>query len=363
MEIYTFDARNIIIWEVIKTQFAKNHVEMHKEIIEAFQKTKEQLKKFGVTYDRFKNTLVPNKDKHDVCFIFDSHRTINPVSYGAEIFSHIAPEIMKIQNAAFFYGDILCGHSREAQIRMRAEFYNRINRADRIDFEHSRQYFAVYINNLSAKTIEIINKNLDSCVSYVGFADLTFSCFLKDVIASCIGQGFIKIGNKIFVSTPYDDMDNGHGYMPFDCDQYPVEIFGVEDIYFGSFLSYKIQRRYVDADNEDQLLGLNAVTTTPTILAGYDIEIEDKKYYYIMNEKGDSLSITGLNTMTKNELIDTLKNQINTNYIFNVKFSKEFDCLKFATLIEIYCESIRRKYLAVFQVDKEKRALRLISMY
>ncbi|WP_129127022.1 hypothetical protein [Geomonas oryzae] len=363
MEIYTFDARNIIVWNVIKSSFEMNPVEMHKEIIDAFEQTKEQLKKTGVSYDKFKNVLVPNKDKHEACFIFDSQRTVNSVSYGTEIFNHILPEIMKIQNAAVFYGDILCGHSRDVQIRMCTEFYNKINRTDRINFQHSRQYFAVYVNNLSARNIQIIDKSLENCVSYVGFADLTFSCFLKDVVASCIGQGFIKIGNKIFVSTPFDDIDNGHGYIPFDCDQYPVDIFGVEDIYFGSFLSYKIQRRYVDSDNEDQFWGLNAVTTTPTILAGYDIEIEDNKYDYLMQKKGGSLSITGLNAMTKNELIKVLKSQINTNYIFNISFSKEFDCLKFATLVEIYCGKIRRKYLAAFQVKKEKKTLRLISMY
>ena len=363
MEIYTFDARNNVTWNVIKGYFSLDNTTMHKEISDALENLKDILKNNNLEYSSFKNVLIPLQDKMDVFFVYDSEKTVNKSCYGYEILDSIIPELMNIEKVSVFYGDIIGGNTRESQLRIKKELQKSIPNYDFTDYQYSNQYFVVYLTNITKKMKTEIDIKQIKCQSYIGCIDMSFSCYLKNVLSMCIGVRFIKIKNKICVPTPLDDMVHPRVYLHFDCSELDYEFIGIEETLFSSFLSYKIERSYFEFDNEDQLLALNAIIPDPVVLSNYEIEIDDKKLEYLRNKKKGTLQITRLDELSKENLIVLLQHKINTNYIFNISFNNSYNCLKFATLIEIRNDNNQRKYLAAFEINIPKKRLRLISMY
>jgi hypothetical protein len=363
MEIYTFNARSIVTWNVIKDYFSLDNIAMYREINSALESLKGILNDNDLNYSDFKNTLIPSQDKKDICFIFDSEKTVNTSSYGYEILDSIIPDIMKIEKVSVLYGDIIGGRKRESQLLIRQQLKENIPGYNPNEFHYSNQYFVVYLNNITEKIKNEIDLSQRKCRSYIGYIDMTFPCYLKNVLSVCIGVMFIKVKNSICVPTPEDDINNPKGYVHFNCSGLKYKFIGIEDTLFSTFLSYKLERSYFDFDNEDQFLSLNSVYKDPIVISDYKIEIDDRKLEYIRSEKKGSLKITGLNTLPKEQLIKLLQFNINTNYIFNMNFNEDFNCLKFATYIAISNGKIKRKYLTVFEINVQRKSLRLISLY
>ncbi len=85
MKVYTFDTRNLIIWDMLKNHLKLDNDQISNEIKGVFRPMVERLKEIGVPYEKLKNVLTPQTDKMEVCFIFDSMRIENTI-YGSAIF-------------------------------------------------------------------------------------------------------------------------------------------------------------------------------------------------------------------------------------------------------------------------------------
>lgn len=348
---------------MLDDHFHIGNIAMYREINSQFAILNERLNEMGILYNNLKNILIPNIKKQDICYIFDSLLAENKTFYGLEIFNAIIPEILSIENVAVFYGDITGSDSVECQRQIKTELINLVNSQVDKSFRHSTQYFAVYLNNLTKSQAAKIDESMKKLACYIGSVDLSYSCYLKDVIACSIGQKFIKTGKIILLPTPYDDQNNPNGYCPIDFNKYQVKVFGIDEILFGSFLCYKIERSYNIYDHKDQLFSLNAVCESPEIISTFNILIEDEKFNYLLTKKQGSMESTGLGSITKNEFINLIRTKINTNYLFNINYSENFNCLKFATIIEIKVKEKSKRYIAVFEVLNENKTIRLISMY
>lgn len=75
MELFTFDTRNNIFWNVIQDYFKMDDKKMHEEICTQFNTVCKILNNKEIEYCDLKNILVPSKDKLDICFVFDSLKT------------------------------------------------------------------------------------------------------------------------------------------------------------------------------------------------------------------------------------------------------------------------------------------------
>jgi len=363
MEIFTFNARNNILWDCIQDSFKLDEQIMYQEIVYYFDIVCKQLQKNGIQYNELKNILVPAHDKLDICFIFDSTKTLNEVCYGNEVLNSMLPEILKIEKVAVFCGDIIGGDSKEAQQNIKISLQRHLPHVNFDNYGLSNQYYVIYLNNINEITKNNIDISMKHTPSYVGYIDMTFSSFLKDVISFSVVQNFFKFKNKICISTPMYEYTDPKLYFSFDFSKYNINIIQIEDVYYDSFLTYKIERSYYDFDNRDQKFSFNAVIQTPDIISDYKIIIEDAKLGYLKEKKLGSLKVVGIDLLTKEDLIKTLQAKINTNYVFNMQFSSNFNCLKFATLIEISNGLKKKKYLVVFEVKREEKELRLITMY
>lgn len=366
MKIFSFDTRNCMLWKSVQDYLNLDDRDCYDIINAEFENTKLLLKENKINYDDLRNILTPSNDRQEVCFVFDSMKTKNKSCYGIEILNYICPEILKLEKTAVFYGDIICGTPSEDQSKIKPLLQNYFPNEDFSNFVIANQYFVVYINNVTTQMILNIDRSQKINPSYIGFIDMTYSSFLKNILSNCIGQQFFKIKNKICVSVPEDD-NNPDGYVLFDFKKYDFSLVGIRDYLYSSFLSYKIQRSYFDFDNSDQKFSLNTVIESPEIISNYDIKIDDDKFYkYLHSDKKlGALKIAGLDTLSKEDLIKYIRYQINSNYIFNIEinFYNENPCIKFATILESCYESKRKRYILVFEMLKDTKELRLITMY
>ncbi len=366
MKIFSFDTRNCILWDCVTDYLNLDEKSCYDIINTEFEKTKFLLKANKINYDDLRNILIPSNDRQEVCFVFDSMKTKNESCYGIEILSYICPELLKLEKTAVFYGDIICGTPSEDQSKIKPLLQKYFPNENFSKFVMANQYFVVYVNNLTTEMILNIDNSQTINPSYIGFIDMTYSSSLKNILSSCIGQQFFKIKNNICVSVPEDD-NNPDGYVLFDFKKHGFKLVGITDYLYSSFLSYKIQRSYFDFDNRDQKFSLNTILESPEIISKYNITIDDDKFYKYLHgdKKLGALKITGLDTLSKEDLIRYIRYQINSNYIFNIEINyfDDIPCIKFATIIESFYESKMKRYVLVFEMLKCTKELRLITMY
>ena len=258
MKIFTFDSRNNISWNVMKDYICLDNKQMHNEIQTTFNDLITILKKNKINYEELRSILTPSQDKQEICFVYDSLKTSNSSYYGYEILQGLLPELLQCEKLSVFYGDIIV-NSRESNVQIKHFLQEKLPEYDFSNFQLSNQYFVVYVNNLSKNDLSHINLAQKKCPSYVGYIDMTFPNYLKDILSVCIGVGFIKIKNKICIPTPGDDLTNPQGYVCCTFDENKYTLIGIDDLLFDSFLSYKIQRSFYKYDETDQLFGLATV--------------------------------------------------------------------------------------------------------
>ncbi len=360
MKILTFDSRDNVSWNVIKDFFCLDDKQMHKEIVSAFNDLKTILNKNKINYYELKTVLTPSQDKKEICFVYDSLKTLNSSCYGHEILQGFLPELLECEKLSIFYGDIIT-NDKESSIQIKNFLQEKLPQYDFSNFQLSNQYFVVYANNLSENNLSRINISQGKCPSYIGYIDMTYPNILKDILSVCIGVRFIKIKNKICIPTPEDDLNNPQGYVCCSFDEKKYSLVGINELLFNSFLSYKIQRSFYKFDETDQLFGLTAVCDFPEILSEYKITLADEKFKYLKEKKGGVLEITGLDKLSKDFFIKVIKYLINTNYIFDIELNEH--CLKFATMIAVKNGDFCRNYTAVFEVIRDKKELRIITFY
>lgn len=95
MKIFTFDSRNNISWNVIKDYFCLDNKQMHNEIKTAFNDLITILKEKKINYEELRSILTPSQDRQDICFVYDSLKTINSACYGYEILQDLLPELLE----------------------------------------------------------------------------------------------------------------------------------------------------------------------------------------------------------------------------------------------------------------------------
>jgi len=361
VKLFTFDSRSNITWDLLGNYFNLNDKQMHDEIEANFNNLKVILKKNKINYDELRSVLTPSQDKYEICFVYDSSKTVNETSYGYEILNGLLPDLLECEKLSVFYGDIITDGSRKSNIIVKDVLQQNFPTYDFNNYKMANQYFVVYVNNLTKNALDKIDIVQRKYPSYVGYIDMSFPNLLKDILSTCIGVRFIKIKNKICIPTPEDDLENARGYVCYSFDEKRDSIVGIEDVLFSTFLSFKIQRSFFSFDVNDQILGLIAVYDSSVNLSEFSIILTDKKLKYIKENKNGSLKITGLDELSKVEFVQLIQNRINTNYIFDIELNEH--CFKFATTIDVKKENTQRKYIAVFEIIKEKKQLRVISFY
>lgn len=358
IKIHTLNARDCITLNVVKEYFNLNFNQMGNTIRSQYTIMIDELRSGGINYSSLKNILTPQKDKKDICLVFDTTH-IEESWYGYIIFKKYFPLISKFSGHCVFEGDFI--GSNKAQMILKYEMSKNLKMENSSTFRNSSQYALVYINMLTDEKIRNIINGLKQEPTFTGYFDFTYSSLLKEYISNIIGQRYFIYKNNILMSSGEDDGINKNiNIVRYDFEKYGFHIKNISDMNYNIFLTYKIERRYFDEDISDQLLSLSVISNNVKPLRNFKINIEDRKLKYLLTEKLGSMKASKIWNMDKNLIEELLLKKIENDYIFNLEIT-EYNTVKFNTIIEIRENPFKLLVSLDYLPDKEE--LRLITMY
>lgn len=346
--------------EVAKESFSLDSQVMHSEINGMFNELIRVLACKGIAYKNLKSCLIPKNDRKEIGLIFETLK-INSSWYGNEVFTKLIPLFNKNSTHSILCGDYIGGDDLQNDLFFR--FYSQISQTSEFEYQHSTQFFIVYINNLSEDMFNRFISDLKDFRSFIGFFDLTNQSFMKSYLSTILVNSFIKC-NKTILMEHEDDRDNSEninllGY-PFEDSGFNVK--SIQGIYYGVFLSYKIEREVFKGFESDIDFSLNSIS--PIVSRIEEIEIEENKFNYLRTIKRGKLKKANLLSYSKSELTELIKKKISSNYIYNMTDLKSHKIFKFDILIEL--KNTLNEIVKVtigFEYMPNKEKLRLITLY
>lgn len=356
--IYTIDARDNIYLESMAKATKLDDETLYDVIQQMFTEFMVEAKKVKINYSDLKNCLTPQKQKLEIAFVFDSLKTGSNV-YGVKIMSKLLSLLDKKTCNSILIGDFIS--PPQGVHLLKNAFFQFLEQEKEINYISNDQFFIVYINNLSDLAFQTIRNGLSDYLPYIGYFDLTFSNPFKHYLSTILIRNFIKDRDQVIVQ----DEDTGYHNPTW----YPLEESGfkckaVNSIYYGVFLSYKIERP-ASLSEEDIRFSLNAISRAVFKLSDFKLVIEEPKLQYLVTNKKDNLERAGMLDLSLKELQDQIKSRINTNYIFNLCFLLESHTMKFNIMLETVQKSghKRMKLTVALEYRAHDKILRLITMF
>ena len=359
--IHTIEARGNITLEVIRDYFGLSEASMQNEIQGAHRKTIGILKSKGISYPELRTSLVPRTDRFEAGFLFDTQE-IKSSWYGLEVMKEILSLLGNKSNHSVLCGDLI-GRDQDLIYQLLKE--SLILHRDFI-FVHGTLLYCVYINNLSETKITNFHKHLSSYPPYIGYIPCTYTSRIKTFLSTILVHSFLKNDNRIIMGHA-DDLsnDNNVNTAGYPFEDFGLNIFSLQSLYFGLFLSYKIECPVYPGMEIDTEISLNAISTQVIPLNEFSIHIDDKKFKYLKNEKSGKLTKAEINNYSRKELSDLIKNKIASNYIYNLHCMSEHGVSKFNVLLEIprITGGHPTRLLAALEYKPEAKILRLITLH
>lgn len=172
-----------------------------------------------------------------------------------------------------------------------------------IKYVHHGLFFIVYLNNLSEKNFQDIDEGLKKLSAYNGYFDLTYASPIKTVLSTILVRAFLKSKTTIINPTEADEDVNMTSY-PFE--KFGYRVIGIDDLTYGVYLSYKIEREVFPGYEADQLFSLNALTDEVKDLSELTPALDERKLEYLLQKKFGTLSIAGITKLTTSQIVDIL---------------------------------------------------------
>lgn len=361
-QIHSLNARNNVQLEVMRDYFNLTPDRMLVEIQGMRQRVVSALASKGVDYDALGAALCPDRKKREIALIFDA-TIIKSSWYGREVFKHLIPLLDIRTNNSILCGDyaiesknqeLLCEAFRDAVFLVRP-----------ITYQHSTQFYIVYINNLSDNAFQKLARGLVEFDAYVGYTDATYHSVFKTLLSTQLSNLCIKNGKKIIQGheNDRDDADNVNmcGY-PFEENGYKCVSLRCD--LAGVLLAYKIERQVIDGFYVDTEFSLNAVNQNVSKIDTFDVYVEDAKLKYLKKYKPGSMHHAGLDHISANELSKIIREKIKSNYIYNMSYISDHSVTKFNLMMEIAGKDGKLfRLMAALEYKPDDEILRLITLY
>lgn len=357
--IYTIDAREHGFLEAMSAHYKLSNAEIYRQINLLAAGTIETLKQKGIDYSNLKNALIPHSNRKEIAFVFDS-TLIDSSWYGYEVAEILIPLLDRNSANSLLLGDYICDY-RYAKM-YKDIFFQHIHPHKSITYKSSELFYVVYINNLSEQHFNTLNNGLQGMNAYVGYFDLTYSSPIKTVLSSVLVNAILKYKTTIINPTEADIDENITG-LPFENNGY--RIVGINDLSYGMFLSYKIEREVFPGFEADHRFSLNALSDNVLDLETLNLIIKEDKLEYLRREKSGSMEMAGLDKLTADELSVIIKKKLQDNYLFNLSFNPAHEIMKFNILVEVprFDQNKPIKLIVALEYAPRTESLRLITMF
>jgi len=333
-------------------------------ILDALQHVSESLRARGVSYEGLRNALTPQIDRREIALFFDTTQ-IERSWYGYEVHEHIIPLFHTESSHSVLHGDLL--GSNDSQKWIQSQLSSHLaGGSDRLHYQHSSQFYCVYINNCSDEMVRAFQSGLLSYAGYVGFADVTFASAFKTYLSGSLGTGYLK-WRRIIVQQHEDDLpeDANQNTLAYPFEEHGYTCRSIAGIYFGLLLSYKIERPLLTGDERDRIHSLSAISSHPSEFAESTIELDERKYDYLAREKTGTLQRLGILGQPKASLEEMIRAKLRSNYLYSLRFREDYGVAMFNILLELQAidTALPVRTLASFSFEPERNALRLVTFY
>jgi hypothetical protein len=359
--IFTLNVRGNVFLEVVRDYFKLGNPRIKREIQSMHCTMHAALAAKGIDYAKLKAALAPSADRHEAGFIFDS-TVIKSSSYGREIMQKILPLLDKRTTQSVLAGDLL-GNDQKFIFEILTESMI-LSRS--FTFKHATLLFCVYVNNLSQHSLNQINESLAEFPSYLGFIPTTFASRAKTYLSTTVANGFIRNGTRIILGHEDDRPNNENTNLslyPFESLGY--QVFSLQSLYFGLFLSFKVERAVYPGFEGDTEFAINAISDQVLPLVEFEVVLDDAKHGYLVKEKGGKLSKAGILDFDKERIAALIRAKIAANYIYNLAFLHEHNVIKFNLMIEVGRDDggYPTRFIVSLEYKPEEKVLRVITLH
>lgn len=359
--IYTLNARDNVMPEILRDHFGLSSIQMMKEIQGWRDELVATLSTKGISYRDLKRALIPSIDRIELALLFESAK-VGSYSYGHAISKRIIPLFPKDSTHSILDGDLL-DHGRPADLvdamNDGAKFIRDVK------FRHHTQFFAVYINNLTDTMAGNFVKELLEYEPFIGYADMTYMSRLKLFLSTSLVNLGIKHKRLILQEhepdRPNTEDVNMAGWA-FEENGYACR--SIAGPLPGLLLSYKIERPFLSGRERDVEFSLNAVSPMPTDISELEVIISDEKLKYLQAEKSGSLRMADMHEVTVDGLRRAISEKLASNYIYNMTYSEEHKTVKFNIMLEFRGKDAKpSRHVVALEYIPDKKALRLITFF
>lgn len=357
--IFTLDARENVFLESMKTKLNLSTEQTYLEIRGQFEKLIDILKEKKTSYEDLKYALVPRADRKEVALAFDTNQ-IESAAYGSDVFANILP-LLESETVV----SCLCGAylgDNKNQIFLRDVFFDEIHEINAATYQHSTQFFIVYFNNLSDRQFRGLTEGLSPYKAFTGYFDLTYSSPIKTLLSPILVRFFVK--NRMTLLLSSEENEDGNQTM-YPLEEYGYKCLGIDELCYGLFLSYKIEREIFPGFETDTTFSINAISQNVLEIRDFNLVIDKPKLKYLMENKFDNLERANLHTLSRNQLEEIIRKKLNENYIYNLSYSAKISTAKFNILIEVPRSDNPNpmKLLAALEYIESNKQLRLITLF
>lgn len=362
--IYSIEARDTIIYNMLYDYFGLNAKELQKEAIGNVKMLNDALKGTNVLYNDFKNTLIPS-DGRKYCeqlFAFRLYPDDNKIYQ--DIAENIIPLFNKDSRCNILIGDlILYPYDFDTKKLLIKSLYSTIGK--RLSKNWHSDYFLIYVNHIKQENIEIIDNFFKKKKYYVGTADLSFESAFKSYISiASVLTTYVKIGKNIFSADADVDFDK-HSHTdngPWDWAKYGYQIYGIQDSLFQTLLKYKIDTSIgTSLSSNDRKINTMIMTSQDNQdLPIGNIKIDDRKLDYLEKHQ---LTLFDKIEVTKNNLKKEIINKIQNQAFYNIKFMPEHNVVTFNVFLEFTNKyNIKIKLIIALKYDFELKEISLVTI-
>ncbi|NOS84062.1 MAG: hypothetical protein HOP31_02880 [Ignavibacteria bacterium] len=359
--ILTVNARDNVMFEVLSSYFNLSNEQTHAEINALFNKFVSLLQSKGIAYSDIKNALIPLKEPREVLLVFDTSK-INSDMYGDYIFDNLLKLFDKKSTNSVIIGDYLEKHFTQEELKTNLE--EALGKS-LLDYKHSSLYYLVYINNVSYAQSEYFNSELLKMDGFVGAANLSFPCKLKNYVSTTLVHHFVKVKDSIIMPHEDDrDPDENINMYGYDLKENGFKSISVPGDQYTVFLSYKIEQTLGDVRDKDRHFSINSMTPNVENVDTFAVVLEEKKLEYLKVNKADILKRLELSNLSIDDFEKLIMEKIKNNYIFNLDFLEEHGVYKFNVMLNFYNkEKSDQKALVSLEYIYTEKTLRVITFF
>lgn len=221
-------------------------------------------------------------------------------------------------------------------------------------------------NVLLPVMVKTFNLSNEQCSKVIQdeFAELKRKLLLKSIDYTKLKSALIPVHKDTMILQHEADREdqenvNNSGYN-FEGNGFAIK--SINDMYFGLFLSYKIES--LISDPENLMYSLSAIYSHTGNAFSLPVSILENKLVYLKENKSGIMEKLQLKDYSTDELESLIKNSSQRSYFYNLDYLEEYGVSKFNISLELVTiTGEMRKALVALKYSKPNEALELITMY